>query len=129
MNHRRNLYLVLAIATILIGLASRRYGVFLPDLLAQYAGDTLWALVVFLGISVLLVDSSLARRFWLSLLIAFAVEFSQLYHAPWLDSVRRTTFGALVLGWGFLWTDLACYTVGILFGAAVDHALFPARER
>ena len=34
------------------------------------------------------------------------VEESQLYHASWIDSIRGTTLGALVLGHGFLWSDL-----------------------
>jgi hypothetical protein len=53
----------------------------------------------------------------ISLGLAFLVEISQLYHAPWIDSIRQTTLGALVLGFGFLWTDLVCYSVGIATGS------------
>lgn len=38
---------------------------------------------------------------------AWAVEFSQLYHAPWLDTIRMTTPGRLVLGSTFNGPDLA----------------------
>jgi hypothetical protein len=45
------------------------------------------------------------------------IEMSQPYHAPWIDSIRRTTLGGLALGYGLVWGDLACYAVGIGFGA------------
>jgi hypothetical protein len=48
------------------------------------------------------------------------VEISQLYHAPWIDSIRQTALGGLVLGFGFLWTDLVCYSVGIFIGSFTE---------
>ena len=59
---------------------------------------------------------------------ALAIELSQLYHAPWLDAVRATRPGALILGFGFLWSDLACYAVGIALAALIDCLLFWARQ-
>jgi hypothetical protein len=53
----------------------------------------------------------------------FAIELSQLYHAPRIDSIRQTTLGGLVLGFGFLWTDLVCYSVGIAIGSVVELAI------
>ena len=61
---------------------------------------------------------SLHVRAAISLALAFLVEISQLYHAPWIDSIRQTTLGGLVLGFGFLWTDFVCYSVGIATGVA-----------
>ncbi len=46
--------------------------------------------------------------------LTVTVELSQLYHAPWIDSIRQTTLGGLILGFGFLWSDLACYALGVL---------------
>ena len=51
------------------------------------------------------------------------IEISQLYHAPWIDSIRATTLGGLILGFGFLWSDLICYTVGIVIGAIIDKII------
>lgn len=31
----------------------------------------------------------------------FVIEFSQLYHAEWIDQIRDTSLGGLVLGYGF----------------------------
>ncbi|MCY7330065.1 MAG: DUF2809 domain-containing protein [Saprospiraceae bacterium] len=36
----------------------------------------------------------------------------QLYHAPWMDGLRVTRLGGLILGFGCLWSDLGCYTLG-----------------
>jgi hypothetical protein len=121
-------YLLAAVATIVAGLGSRRYSECLPPFIAEYAGDTLWALMLFLLISVVLEGRSLVERGAISLVLAFLVEVSQLYHAPWLDSIRDTTLGRLILGAGFLWTDLICYTVGIAVGMSVE-ALIINRKR
>jgi len=52
--------------------------------------------------------------------LSVAVELSQLYHAPWIDPIRRTTLGGLVLGFGFLWSDLACYAAGGGLGVLIE---------
>ena len=113
-------YLLCTAVVIVLGLASRRYGNHLPPFLAEYAGDTLWALLVFLGISALRPNARLWRRGAMALVIAFLVEISQLYHAPWIDGIRATKLGGLVLGFGFLWTDLVCYAVGVGIGIFFD---------
>jgi len=56
----------------------------------------------------------------LTIAISFSVEFSQVYQAQWLDTIRGTRVGALFLGVGFKWSDLPCYTVGCLMGVAGD---------
>jgi hypothetical protein len=55
--------------------------------------------------------------------VAVLVELSQLVHTPWLDALRRTRAGALVLGQGFLWSDLACYAAGAAAAVLVDRAI------
>lgn len=60
--------------------------------------------------------------------IAFAVECSQLYHAAWIDSIRLTRIGAVVLGSDFLLSDLVCYAVGVGIAAVLD-ALIAGRNR
>jgi len=56
------------------------------------------------------------------------VEFSQLYQAAWLNSIRGTTIGHLVLGSTFSWVDIAAYGVGVLIGALVDVSVFCAAD-
>ena len=102
------------------GLASRRYREQLPEFLAEYAGDTLWSLMVLLLVSMLLAGRPLLVRAAITLALALLVEISQLYHAPWIDAIRQTTLGGLVLGFGFLWTDLVCYSVGVTIGIVAE---------
>jgi len=59
----------------------------------------------------------------LALAFSVAVELSQLYHAPWIDSIRHTTIGGLILGFDFVWSDLVCYAVGVGIGVVIEKAL------
>lgn len=58
-----------------------------------------------------------------SLLFCFAIEFSQLYKAPWINELRHTLFGRLILGEGFLCGDLLCYVVGVVIGVIVERGI------
>src|SRR3981189_2190627 len=103
-------WLVLIALAVVPGLGSRRFGHTLPGFVAAYAGDTLWALVAFLGIGLLLPRASTLRVASLAMLFSVMIEVGQLYHVPWIDSIRHTTFGGLILGHGFLWSNMACYS-------------------
>lgn len=122
----RALYLLLVVPTIALGLASRRYAHALPSAIGAYAGDVLWAGVVFLLIALLRPSARTWRIAAGAAAFSLAIELSQLYHAPWIDAVRQTRLGGLVLGFGFLWTDLACYAMGIALAAALDRLVRPA---
>jgi hypothetical protein len=43
-----------------------------------------------------------------------------LYHAGWIDAIRATRLGGLILGYGFLWSDLVCYAAGVGLGAILE---------
>jgi len=120
----RTIYLAIAFITMLLGLASRSSLFVLPELLASYAGDTLWALMVFWLIRALEPSASILRSALLAICFSFFIEFSQLYHAPWIDDIRATRLGGLVLGFGFLLSDLVCYLLGIVIGYAINRVLF-----
>jgi hypothetical protein len=109
-----------AIGVAALGLSSRRYPAALPRLLATYAGDTLWALMVFLGIGTLFPRWSTLRVCVAAWVLAFAIESSQLYHSPLVDQIRHTEMGGLILGYGFLWSDLLCYVIGISLGCTLE---------
>jgi hypothetical protein len=120
---RRAVALALAAVTVALGLASRRHGPALPEFVAAYAGDTLWALLVYLLATAAAPGASVTHRAAGALAFAFAIETSQLYHAAWIDAIRGTRLGALVLGSGFLWSDFACYAAGDALGAATEASL------
>jgi hypothetical protein len=112
--------MVLIAVVVAFGLASRRFGRTLPAFVAAYAGDTLWSLAAFLFIGIVLPRAPTRTVAVLAMALSSAVEVSQLYHAPWIDSIRHTTMGGLVLGFGFLWSDLACYAVGVGLGVSAE---------
>lgn len=51
--------------------------------------------------------------FLISLLFCYFIEVSQLYQASWINNLRNTTIGGLILGHGFLWSDILAYTFGV----------------
>lgn len=108
------------ITVIALGLASRKYPFLFPALLGKYPGDALWALMVFLGWACLSPRASTRHLATMALAVSFLVEFSQLYQEPWLNALRSTTMGHLVLGSRFSWPDLAAYAVGVAVGALLD---------
>jgi hypothetical protein len=120
---RRNPFLWLALINLAacLGIGSRRFSIYLPGFVAAYAGDTLWATAAFLGVGLFLPRTSTRWVAALAMTLSVAVEVSQLYHAPWIDSIRRTTLGGLVLGYGFVWSDLECYAVGVGLGVVIDE--------
>lgn len=120
MTRHRGVLLPLLIVTIALGLASRRFGSELPHVVSKYAGDTLWATMMFWILALAFPRAKTMAVALGALSISFAVECSQLYHAGWIDAIRATTLGALALGSGFLWSDLACYTVGVAIALAID---------
>ena len=104
-------------------MASRRYPAMLPEWIARYAGDTLWAALVFWLLALIGRRASTMRIAAGAITIAFAVEVSQLYRAPWVDAIRETGLGSSILGSGFLWSDLVCYSVGVGCAAVADAIL------
>lgn len=117
MRRNRWVYAGLTAAVIGLGLASRTWPL-LPGLLGKYPGDALYALMAFCGLGVLLPRAATAQNAMLALGFCFAIEFSQLYQAPWIKGIRATTLGHLVLGSHFGWLDLVAYAVGVATGAS-----------
>ena len=113
---------LLALAVIAIGLASRRGYVPFLAALGNYPGDALWAWVVLLCVAWVRPSITRTQLIGWSLVIAFAIEFLQLYQAPWMQALRANKLAYLVLGNGFDPLDLLAYVVGIALGAAVDWA-------
>jgi hypothetical protein len=120
MQRNRFVYFILFFTVILLGLASRSYASILPEWVHLYAGDALWALMVYFLIGFILTQKSPLWIAILALAFSFGLEISQLYHAPWIEAIRANRLGGLILGFGFLWSDLVCYGIGILFGYSIE---------
>lgn len=117
-------YAVSLILVIGAGLLWRSGLLPLPGWLVKYGGDALWALAVFLGVGWVFRQSSTGRVALAAVGCAWGVEFLQLYHAPWIDGIRATRLGRLVLGMTFNAPDLLAYLAGIALGAWAERRLY-----
>ena len=105
----RTCYLIGLALIIVSGLLSRKV-----DWLPEETGDALWAIMVYCLLRVIFPTARLLYIAIGSLTISYCVEFSQLIRWPWLVEFRSTTVGHLMLGQGFLWSDIVAYTIGII---------------
>ena len=122
---RRRSYLAFAVvATIAIGLASRRYPAMFPAVLGKYPGDALWAQMVYWCVCFLFPTMSVSRVAFFALAISYLDEASQLYQADWINHFRATTVGHLLLGSRFSWLDLLSYPGGVGLCCLVEALVF-----
>jgi hypothetical protein len=119
----RKFYALLMLIVIALGLSSRMYASYLPLFIASYAGDTLWALQVFLTIGFIFPSKPTIKVAVIALVFAFFIEISQLFHPLWLDEIRQYRLAALILGYSFLWSDLVCYSIGVILGIIAERNL------
>lgn len=118
---KRLIYLLAIVVMIALGLSTRIFSDALPHFVSHHFGDALWAAMVYFGFRTVWPHKPLRLSALLSLGFSFFIEFSQLYQADWINAIRATTPGALVLGKGFLWIDLLRYTAGVLFAWCLDQ--------
>jgi hypothetical protein len=103
-----------------LGILSRKFSYLLPDLVNIYLGDAIWAAMIYVMMAFVFANKLPKQIAVLSLLFCNAIELSQLYQAPWINAIRSNTLGALVLGSGFLWSDLLAYAIGILSATLLE---------
>jgi hypothetical protein len=115
----RIIYFCLIIFTVFIGLVSRE----LKDYIPLFIGDILWGLVIFMCMRLLFIKQQVNVAVITSLVYCYATEFSQLYEAPWINDLRHTFFGRVMLGKTFLLSDMLCYTIGIGLGILLELSL------
>jgi hypothetical protein len=76
--------------------------------------------VVYWGVAFLAPSAAVFRVAACALAVSYMDELSQLYQAPWINHVRATTLGHLILGSTFSWLDLLAYTVGVSLCSALE---------
>ena len=115
---------LLAIALVIpLGLSTRSAAVPWPAFVVEHGGDALYASMAYLGFRMLRPGARPVAALGLALAACYAIELLQLYQAPWMQALRKTLPGRLVLGSGFLWLDFVRYTVGALGAWAADLAV------
>ncbi len=121
----RGALLFLCAVLVAAGLASRSAAAAaLSGRLTAHAGDALWAANLYFALALLRPAARPARLFLACVALCGAVEASQLLRVEWLDALRSTRLGALLLGRGFLAVDLLRYAAGAVLATGLDRACF-----
>jgi hypothetical protein len=113
---------------IALGMASRKYPLF-PEMCGKYPGDALWSGMVYLGWAFWKPATPPTRVALYALLISYLDEFSQLIQVPWLNAIRQTVWGHLILGTVFPGYDILAYTISIFIALILDTLLLSLSEK
>ncbi|MCT4594144.1 MAG: DUF2809 domain-containing protein [Anaeromicrobium sp.] len=111
-------YILLTIITIILGLLSRKF----TNIFPLYIGDILWATMVYFILRSIFIKNIYRNIVLYTLIFSYTIELSQLYKSPWINKIRSIRLFGLILGYGFLWSDLIYYAIGACIGFLVDYA-------
>ncbi len=106
-------YTLLFLFSIWLALATRTHKEWFHPLVVKYGGDIIWAGMFLFFMRIFFSRMKLLTLALICFALGLADELLQLYHAPWIEAIRKTRLGGLMLGFGFLWSDIICYAVGI----------------
>ena len=120
---RRDVYVGLLLVTVLTGFAVHMHGHFLGGLVRDVLGDALWAAMIVWLLALALPNAKTRSIAIGAIIVCVAVELSQLLRAEWLEDVRGTMVGHLVLGSDYDTRDLFAYGAGVVAAALLDVAL------
>lgn len=112
-------YFFVFLFIIFLGIFSRKF-----DTIPLCTGDFLYAVMMYVLIRILWIDKKAVYTMIASLLICYAIEFSQLYQAIWINELRNTLLGRYTLGQVFLWTDILAYSFGVFTAFIIDTIIF-----
>lgn len=118
MRKKRIYYFWITIIILFIGILSRKI-----DVIPLFVGDILYACLIYFGLHFLFPNLKIIKTTLLALLFCVIIEFFQLYKAQWIITIRNTTFGHYVLGQGFLWSDIVCYSIGVIISSLLDFKI------
>lgn len=125
MGRTRRITLSLLIVVPLLGLAFRAYRGPLQNVVNHYGPASVCYTVFFVLLFFFLfprpaaiLPIAIGVLVWTCL-----VEFSQLWHPAWLESIRATVVGRLLLGNSFSWWDFPAYFLGCVVGWLLCRSL------
>ncbi len=116
MGDKRLKYLLYCIATIALGLLSRKFS-FIP----AFAGDVLYAVMMYWIFRFIFLRKTKSLALFLAIAFCFAIEFLQLVNTPLFNNIRQHKLLRLIFGQGFLWTDLLAYCAGAILARVSDR--------
>ncbi|KAA5533520.1 DUF2809 domain-containing protein [Taibaiella lutea] len=118
MTKQKYKYAITILVIIVLGLLSRR-----TTVLPAATGDALYAAMMYFIVRFFMVRHKIKKIAIISLVICFMIECSQLYQVAWINNIRTTLPGRLILGQGFLWSDLLAYVSGVVIASLTDIVL------
>lgn len=116
---RKLFYLCVFIFCTWLAITTRTHRDWFHPLVVEYGGDVIWAGMFLFLMRIFFSTMKLWKLALLCYAMGVADELLQLYHAPWIESIRQTRIGGLVLGFGFLWSDIISYAVGIILAYVI----------
>ena len=114
------MYLALALVTVVAGLLVRFAPLGLPWFVMKYGGSTLWAAMIYWTLAIVWPKGRPLRLGWVAGGIALLAELQRLYDAAWLDALRASLPGVLLLGRYFSLWDIVAYWLAIAVVALLD---------
>lgn len=125
---RRIVYFLLFVFCTWLALATRLHKEYFHPLIVTYGGDIIWAGMFLFLLRIFFTKTTLWKLVLFNYLLGVADECSQLITAPWFVAIRQTKLGKLMLGVGFVWSDLICYAIGTLLAwmivFVIEHYIF-----
>jgi hypothetical protein len=118
MTKQRYKYASIILIIIIMGLLSRK-----TTVLPAATGDVLYAAMMYFIVRFFVIRYKIKKVAIISLAVCFTIECSQLYQAAWINNIRMTLPGRLILGHGFLWGDLLAYVSGVTLASLTDIVL------
>jgi len=108
------IYLLLFIFCTWLALATRHHRQYFHPIVVKYGGDIIWAGMFVFLLRIFFTKIALWKLAVFNYILGVADECSQLITTPWFVAIRQTKLGKLMLGVGFVWSDLVCYAIGTL---------------
>jgi glycerol uptake facilitator-like aquaporin len=118
---KRLVYVAFTIAILFIALFIRSKWAVLPYFINFWIGDFLWAFMLYFLWRAIFLQFNRYKMTIALIVFCWLIEGSQAWHTPWLDDFRHTTIGGLLLGHGYLWSDILAYTAGVIVAYWADR--------
>jgi glycopeptide antibiotics resistance protein len=112
---QRLVFLVNILAIVPLGYAIR-FSHILPEYFHDAGGSIAYQILLMLLVLFIYPPANLRLTAIWACGVSCAIELLQLYQPPWLQAIRATWAGRLILGTTFLWSDFPAYFVGSYLG-------------
>jgi len=115
---KRSIHFLLFAFCIWLALATRKYTWFHP-VIVEYGGDVTWAAAFLFLLRSIFFHTKAWKLAVICYVLGVLDECSQLLYFDWLVAIRQTYIGRLMLGVGFVWSDILCYAIGVILALVV----------